>query len=101
MPSPSRRFELVPPYLFAEMARSKREAIANGADVIDLGIGDPDLPTPVEVREALKKAVDDPRTHRYDETARGWTSFLEAAADWYAKEFGPRLDPGKEIVQLI
>jgi len=73
MPQPSKRLEKIPPYLFAEMARIKREAVANGADVIDLGIGDPDLPTPQPIIDALCKSVTNPETHRYDETARsGW-----------------------------
>jgi LL-diaminopimelate aminotransferase len=92
---------MIPPYLFAEISRIKAEAKASGADVIDLGIGDPDLPTPQPVIDALIHAVGDPATHRYDETPLGWTSFLEAAADWYAAEFGPRLDPKTEVVQLI
>jgi LL-diaminopimelate aminotransferase len=101
MPAPAKRLDLIPPYLFAEIARLKREAIAQGADVIDLGIGDPDIPTPTGVVDALKRAVDNPATHRYDETARGWTPFLEAAASWYEREFGVRIDPGEEVVQLI
>jgi len=101
VPKPSTRLEKIPPYLFAEMARIKREAIAKGADVIDLGIGDPDLPTPVPVREALKKAVDDPSTHRYDETALGWVPFLKAAAGFYEREFGVRLDAEKDFCQVI
>lgn len=92
---------MIPPYLFAEISRIKAEAKASGADVIDLGIGDPDLPTPTPVIDALTRAVTDPSTHRYDETPLGWTSFLEAAADWYAGEFGPELDPKSEVVQLI
>ncbi|HLK14657.1 MAG TPA: LL-diaminopimelate aminotransferase [Fimbriimonadaceae bacterium] len=101
MPSRSKRLDLIPPYLFAEMSRIKAEAIAGGADVIDLGIGDPDIPTPEGVINALKHAVDNPLTHRYDETPLGWVSFLEAAAGFYRREFGVDLDPKKEIVQLI
>lgn len=101
MPSPSKRLGLIPPYLFAEIARVKREAIEKGADIIDLGIGDPDLPTPVEVRNALKEAVDNPATHRYDETPYGWYSFLDAAGEFYGREFGVQVDSRKEIVQLI
>lgn len=101
MPKPSTRLEKIPPYLFSEMARIKREAIARGADVIDLGIGDPDLPTPVPVREALKRAVDDPSTHRYDETALGWLKFLDAAAAFYRREFGVALDPRTDFCQVI
>jgi LL-diaminopimelate aminotransferase len=101
MPSPSKRLGLIPPYLFSEIARVKREAIQKGADIIDLGIGDPDLPTPVEVREALKRAVEDPHTHRYDETPLGWYTFLDAAGEFYKREFGVEVDSRKEIIQLI
>jgi LL-diaminopimelate aminotransferase len=92
---------MIPPYLFAEISRIKNEAIASGADVIDLGIGDPDLPTPQPVIDALCRHAQDPHTHRYDETPRGWTSFLEAAAEWYGKEFGVQVDAKTEVVQLI
>jgi LL-diaminopimelate aminotransferase len=101
MPSPTTRLGLIPPYLFSEIARVKREAIEKGADIIDLGIGDPDLPTPVEVREALKRAVEDPHTHRYDETPLGWYSFVDAAGEFYKREFGVDIDSRKEIIQLI
>jgi len=101
MPQRSKRLDMIPPYLFAEISRIKAEAIASGADIIDLGIGDPDLPTPQPVIDALVKSVQKPETHRYDETARGWTSFLEAATEWYAKEFGVKLDAATEAVQLI
>lgn len=101
MPSRSKRLDLIPPYLFAEMSRIKAEAIASGADVIDLGIGDPDMPTPAGVIHALKSSVDNPITHRYDETPLGWVSFLEAAAGFYKREFGVEIDATKEIVQLI
>ncbi len=101
MPARSKRLDMIPPYLFAEISRVKAEAIASGADIIDLGIGDPDLPTPQPVIDALLRAANDPSTHRYDETPRGWVSFLEAAAEWYAKEFGVQLDPANDFVQLI
>ncbi len=101
MPARSKRLDMIPPYLFSEIARVKAAAIASGADVIDLGIGDPDLPTPQPVINALTEAVKDPATHRYDESPKGWIPFLEAAADWYATEFGPRLDPTTQFVQLI
>lgn len=101
MPTRSKRLDMIPPYLFAEISRIKNEAKASGADIIDLGIGDPDLPTPAPVIEALTQAATNPETHRYDETPFGWSSFLEAAVDWYAAEFGPRLDPKSEAVQLI
>ncbi len=101
MPARSSRLDMIPPYLFGEIARVKAEAMASGADIIDLGIGDPDLPTPKPVIEALTRASNDPTTHRYDETPRGWLSFLEAASDWYAREFGVRLDAKTDFVELI
>lgn len=101
MVAPSKRLALIPPYLFAEISRIKREAIASGADVIDLGIGDPDIPTPTPVIEALAEAAREPSTHRYDESARGWKPFLEAAANWHQRTFGTHVNPDTEVAQLI
>jgi LL-diaminopimelate aminotransferase len=101
MPIRSKRLELIPPYLFAEISRVKAEALGQGADLIDLGIGDPDLPTPAPVVDALTRAATDPATHRYDETPFGWISFLEAATEFYHREFGVEIDSKNEIVQLI
>lgn len=101
MPSPSKRLSMIPPYLFAEISRLKREAIASGADVIDLGIGDPDIPTPDAILDALERHARNPVTHRYDESACGWPEFLQAASDWYKREFGVELNPDSEICQLI
>lgn len=101
MPRASARLELIPPYLFAEISRIKREAIAAGHDVIDLGIGDPDIPTPAAVIDALSDAARNPATHRYDESPKGWEPFLEAAANFYHREFGVQLDPATEIGQVI
>lgn len=92
---------MIPPYLFAEISRVKAEAIASGADIIDLGIGDPDMPTPPPIVDALSHAVQNPKTHRYDETPLGWTSFVDAAAAFYKREFGVEVDPRSEVVQLI
>lgn len=101
MPSPSSRFDAVPPYLFAEVARAKREAIARGVDVIDLGIGDPDVPTPSAVVDALVEAARNPDTHRYDESGMGWPSFLEAAREWYARTFSVELGDAAGVCQVI
>jgi LL-diaminopimelate aminotransferase len=101
MPSPSARLSKIPPYLFAEISRIKREAIAAGADVIDLGIGDPDVPTPAPVIEALCQAAKDPATHRYDETAFGWTPFLDAAQEFLRREFGVDVATDGELAQVI
>ncbi|MCB0824567.1 MAG: LL-diaminopimelate aminotransferase [Armatimonadetes bacterium] len=101
MPKPSSRFDRIPPYLFAEISRVKREAKARGVDIIDLGIGDPDIPTPQPILDALKTAVDNKETHRYDESARGWPEFISAAADWYQRTFGVELDQASEMCQVI
>ncbi|HLY66812.1 MAG TPA: LL-diaminopimelate aminotransferase, partial [Chloroflexota bacterium] len=74
----AQRLNKIPPYLFAEISALKRKAIAEGRDLIDLGIGDPDQPTPTSIIEALSAAAHDPSTHRYDETNAGWTPFLQA-----------------------
>lgn len=101
MPRPAARLDLIPPYLFAEIARVKREAAAAGADIIDLGIGDPDLPTPEPIVRALQLAATDKETHRYDESARGWPRFLKSACSWYGRTFGVDLDPESDICQVI
>ena len=101
MPTRSKRLDMIPPYLFTEISRVKAEAIASGADIIDLGIGDPDLPTPQQVRDALTASANNPSTHRYDETPRGWQPFLDAAGQWYEKEFGVKVDSKSDICQLI
>ena len=96
----AKRIAELPPYLFAEIDAKKKEMEKKGVDVIDLGIGDPDLPTPPNIIEALKVAVDDPANHRYP-SYQGMLSFREAAADWYKERFGVELDPESEVVALI
>jgi len=91
----------IPPYPFAELARLKREAIANGVDLIDFGIGDPDQPTPRFVIEAMQRAVEQPRNHQYDEYAFGLPALLETIAGWFQKRFGVSLNPENEILRLI
>jgi len=99
--APSQRFTKIPPYLFGEIAAAKRKAIAEGKDLIDLGIGDPDQPTPAPIIEALTRAAHDPQTHRYDETNAGWTPFLEAVSTWAKRRFGISIDPLTEAMLLI
>ena len=101
MIAPSQRFAKIPPYLFSEIAAAKRKAIAEGKDLIDLGIGDPDQPTPAPIIEALNKAAHDPQTHRYDETNAGWTPFLEAVSTWAKRRFNVDVDPATEAMLLI
>lgn len=97
----AKRLSLIPPYLFGEIARLKRQAIAEGKDLIDLGIGDPDQPTPDEVIAKLGEFVKDPSTHCYDESSNGRVEFLEQAASWFKTRFGVDLDPATELLELI
>jgi len=90
-----------PPYPFAELARLKREAIANGVDLISFGIGDPDQPTPAFLVEAMQRAVENAEYHQYDETGYGDPVLLNAIATWYEKRFGVTLDAKTEILRLI
>jgi len=90
-----------PPYPFAELARLKAEAVKNGVDLVDFGIGDPDLPTPAHIVAAAQQAIADPVTHQYDETGMGLPEFRQAIAEWYEKRFGVSLDVDREILRLI
>ncbi len=99
-PALADRLNRLPPYLFAEIDRQKKEARARGADLIDLGIGDPDLPTPPHVIDALTRAAREPKNHRYPDY-EGLLAFREAAAGWYRKRFGVTLDPATEVLTLI
>jgi LL-diaminopimelate aminotransferase len=96
----AKRINDLPPYLFAEIDRRKRGALARGVDLIDLGIGDPDIPTPAPVVEKLIERASVPVNHRYPNSS-GLPEFRQAVADWYQQRFGVKLDPGKEIVSLI
>lgn len=96
----AQRIKELPPYLFAEIDRMRREAVAKGVDLIDLGVGDPDLPTPDGIVQRAQAAVADPGNHRYP-SYEGMASFREAAASFMGKRFGVELDPGTEIISLI
>ena len=96
----ARRISELPPYLFAEIDRKKRAALARGVDLIDLGVGDPDIPTPTRVVEKLIEAASKPVNHRYPNSA-GLPQFRYAVADWYKRRFGVTLEPGKEVLSLI
>lgn len=96
----SRRIKQLPPYLFAEIDRLKEEVIKKGVDVIDLGVGDPDIPTPNEIVEVAKKALEKPENHRYPSYI-GMYEFRRAVSDWYKRRFGVELDPNTEVVSLI
>ncbi|MGB9711359.1 MAG: LL-diaminopimelate aminotransferase [Thermodesulfovibrio sp.] len=96
----SERIRTLPPYLFAAIDQMKREALSKGADLIDLSIGDPDIPTPSHIVEAMKKAVEKPEHHRYP-SYEGMFSFRKAVSDWYKTRFNVELDPEKEVLSLI
>lgn len=96
----SKRLSQLPPYLFAEIDRLKGDLLAKGMDVIDLGVGDPDLPTPPHIVEALKRAAEDPANHRYPSYS-GMKDFKVAVARWYERRFFVRVDPETEVVSLI
>lgn len=97
----AKRLDQIPPYLFGEIARLKAKALAEGKDLIDLGIGDPDQPTPAPIIEALCQAAKDPHTHRYDETPAGEPELLDAFCEWFLKRFGVELDPATQALLLI
>ncbi|HFC97143.1 MAG TPA: LL-diaminopimelate aminotransferase [Thermosulfurimonas dismutans] len=96
----SERLRRLPPYLFVELDRLKAEALERGMDVIDLGVGDPDLPTPPHIVEAGQKALERPENHHYPSSV-GMSAFREAAAEWFEKRFGVKVDPASEVVTLI
>jgi LL-diaminopimelate aminotransferase len=94
------RLDAVPPYLFAELERKISAARAQGIDVISLGIGDPDLPTPDALVERMAREIRDPATHQYP-TNRGAPEFLEAAADFYRVRFGVELEAATEVLAVL
>lgn len=94
------RLKGLPPYLFKEIDRLKAEVVAKGVDVISLGVGDPDFPTPTHIIERLKKAAEDPANHQYPSYS-GTGEFRTSVAKWYKRRFHVDLDPIKEVVTLI
>ncbi|HKB48208.1 MAG TPA: LL-diaminopimelate aminotransferase [Ktedonobacterales bacterium] len=96
----SRRLQQLPPYHFAAYARKIAEKRAEGVDVISLSMGDPDLPTPPEVLDALDAAARQPINQRYPEYA-GMAALREATAAWFVRRFGVDLDPAREILPVI
>lgn len=96
----ARRLDQLPPYLFIEIDRAKRAAMAAGHDVIDLGVGDPDQPTLAPVVARMQQAVADPANHRYPFDA-GLSTLRETIAAWYRRRYQVTLDPQREILPLI
>jgi LL-diaminopimelate aminotransferase len=96
----AKRIEKLPPYLFAEISRKIAEKRAQGVDVISFAVGDPDIPTPSHVIDALCQAARDPANHRYPETD-GLPDLRRAIARWYEQRFDVSLDPDREVLPLI
>ena len=97
---PASRLGLLPPYLFAELDRLKKEVQEKGVDVISLGIGDPDLPTPPHIVESLRKAAGDAKNHRYSDY-EGIERYRASAAAWYKRRFDVSLDHRHEVCALL
>lgn len=96
----SRRLKSIPPYVFAEIDKKRQAAVARGVDVINLGIGDPDQPTPAHIVEAMREAVLNPVNHHYPPFG-GTKEYKAAAADWCHKRFGFTVNPDTEVTSLI
>jgi alanine-synthesizing transaminase len=90
----------LPPYVFEQVNRLKASARSQGADIIDLGMGNPDLPTPKTIVDKLCEVVRDPRTHRYS-SSRGIPGLRRAQANYYARRFGVKLDPDTQVVATL
>ncbi len=97
---PSERLSRIPPYLFAELERKIAAKQAAGVDVISLGIGDPDRPTPALIVEAMQEAVSEPETHQYPSN-RGRADFRGALSDFYERRFDVDIDPATEAIPAI
>lgn len=94
------RLKVLPPYLFAEIDKARRKAIDEGRPIIDLGVGDPDQPTPKYIIEALYEAAKDPKNHHYG-LDLGMPEFKVAISKWYQKRFNIKLDATCQILPLI
>lgn len=94
------RVKRLPPYVFAEVNRLKASARAKGADIIDLGMGNPDLPTPQHIIDKMVEAIADPKTHRYSQS-RGIPGLRKAFARYYDRRFGVEIDPEREAIVTI
>lgn len=96
----SNRLKAIPPYVFAELDKKRAAVAARGVDVINLGIGDPDQPTPLHIVEAMQSALKNPANHKYPPFG-GLPEYKQAAAAWCKKRFGIDIDPATEITSLI
>ncbi|WP_243297913.1 LL-diaminopimelate aminotransferase [Bacillus litorisediminis] len=100
MPFQAKKMGKIPPYMFAEFARKKAEMTKAGIDVIDLGIGDPDLPTPDHIVDKLVEEVRKPENSKYPSFV-GHIEFRKAVANFYKRQFNVELDPETEVLALI
>ncbi len=100
IPPVADRLTKLPPYLFVQIDAMKDDLVKQGRDVIDMGVGDPDEPTPGFILQAMIKALKDKANHQYPSN-RGLSALREAIAAWYKKRFGVSLDPATEILPLI
>jgi len=96
----SRRVEKLKPYLFVEINKKIAEKRAKGEDIVSFAIGDPDIPTSLNIIDRLCQAAQDPSNHRYPETA-GLPQLRQTIAGWYERRFGVSLDDDKEVLPLI
>lgn len=96
----SKRLEQIPPYLFVKIEEKKEKLVKSGVDVIDFGIGDPDLPTPVHIYKKMHEVLESSQATNYP-TSKGEFVFRKAVADWYENRFGVKLDTEKEVCTLI
>lgn len=97
----AKRLEKIPPYFFAEINRKRNELVAKGVDIINMGVGDPDLPTPAHIVQAMHEAIDDPYSHNYP-PYQGTKEYRSAAVEWMARRFGvTHLNPDTEVVSSI
>jgi alanine-synthesizing transaminase len=94
------RIRRLPPYVFAHIDPIKAKLRASGVDIIDLGMGNPDMPTPAHIVEKLQETVKDPRTHRYS-SSRGIAGLRKAQASYYGRRFGVKLNPDTQVVATL
>jgi len=96
----AKRMDNLPPYLFAEIDRKKALKQAEGVDVISLGIGDPDMPTPQRIIDAMAVAITNPKNHQYPSYS-GSVPYRKACAEWMKRRFDVEVDPATEVLALI
>lgn len=97
----AKRLERIPPYLFAELGRKRDELVGKGVDIINIGVGDPDHPTPAHIVHAMHEAIDDSSTHNYP-PYQGTKDYRKAVVDWMERRFGiTGLNPDTEVVSSI